>query len=374
MQTKSWLLLSGLGALVSSLGAPAYASDDVGHWYINPQGGYAVTDDDRAQRNSAFYGLGIGKHLSEEWSLELNGAVSQHKGFGAAPRVDLSAITVDALRVFNRDGVFAPFITGGVGAIQDDLQPGRNTTNLALQAGFGSIIRLWENSNGSRSFALRPEVKARWDGAKDSGRYLDYLGMLGFQFSFGAPRAVPAAAPVAAAPPVETAPLPPAPPPPPADSDHDGVIDSLDKCPGTPAGVAVDAQGCPLKGSVTLEGVTFELNSATLAASSQRVLDDVADGLRKHPRLRIELQGHTDSSGSDQYNLRLSQKRAESVKSYLLQQGVPSTQLISKGYGESQPVADNSSAEGRARNRRVVMNVLDNPGDVNVKGEGQTAD
>jgi len=174
--------------------------------------------------------------------------------------------------------------------------------------------------------------------------------------------------------PVETAPLPPAPPPPPADSDHDGVIDSLDKCPGTPAGVAVDAQGCPLKGSVTLEGVTFELNSATLAASSQRVLDDVADGLRKHPRLRVELQGHTDSSGSDQYNMRLSQKRAESVKNYLLQQGVPSTQLISKGYGESQPIADNTSAEGRAHNRRVVMNVLDNPGDVNVKGEGQTAD
>jgi OOP family OmpA-OmpF porin len=99
-------------------------------------------------------------------------------------------------------------------------------------------------------------------------------------------------------------------------------------------------------------------------------LDDVADGLKKHPRLKVELQGHTDSKGPDAYNLTLSQKRADAVRNYLLKDGVPSTQITAKGYGEGQPIADNSTEDGRAKNRRVVMFVISNPGDVDVKGEG----
>ncbi len=173
-----------------------------------------------------------------------------------------------------------------------------------------------------------------------------------------APPPPPAPPPVAAAPPP-----PPPPPAPPADSDGDGVTDNQDQCPGTPAGVAVDALGCPRKGSITLEGVTFEVNSATLTAGSGTVLNGVATDLKKYPRLRIELQGHTDSSGSDAYNLKLSQQRADSVREHLVEQGVATQQLISKGYGESKPIDSNTTAEGRAHNRRVVMTVLDNPGD-----------
>jgi OOP family OmpA-OmpF porin len=154
------------------------------------------------------------------------------------------------------------------------------------------------------------------------------------------------------------------------DSDHDGVTDDRDQCPNTPPGVAVDANGCPQKGSITLEGVTFDYNSANLTADSAKVLDDIADGLKKHPRLKVELQGHTDSKGPDAYNLTLSQKRADAVRNYMIQQGVPSTQITAKGYGEGQPIADNKTEEGRAKNRRVVMFVIDNPGEVNVKGEG----
>jgi OOP family OmpA-OmpF porin len=154
------------------------------------------------------------------------------------------------------------------------------------------------------------------------------------------------------------------------DSDNDGVTDDRDQCPGTAPGVAVDANGCPQKGSITLEGVTFDYNSAKLTAGSLNALDDVADGLKKHPRLKVELQGHTDSKGPDAYNLTLSQKRADAVRNYLIKDGVPSTQITAKGYGEGQPIADNATEEGRAMNRRVVMFVIDNPGDVNVKGEG----
>ena len=146
------------------------------------------------------------------------------------------------------------------------------------------------------------------------------------------------------------------------------MTDNLDRCPDTPPGVAVDAFGCTRTGSITLEGVNFELNSARLTPSSREVLDAVAADLKKYPRLRIELQGHTDSTGSDSYNLDLSQRRAEAVRDYLIEQGVSPQQLTAKGYGETEPIADNSTAAGRAANRRVVMRVLENPGDVKVQG------
>ena len=152
----------------------------------------------------------------------------------------------------------------------------------------------------------------------------------------------------------------------------DGVLDPQDRCPGTPPGVAVDAVGCPRKDAVTLKGVGFEYNSATLTSDSRPVLDDAAADLKKYPRLKVELQGHTDSRGSDQYNLKLSQRRAEAVRDYLLNQGVPSNQLSAKGYGETRPKASNDDDAGRAENRRVDMQVLENPGAVDVKTEGAT--
>ena len=90
----------------------------------------------------------------------------------------------------------------------------------------------------------------------------------------------------------------------------------------------------------------------------------------KHPRLRVELQGYTDSTGGDKHNLILSDKRANSVRDYLLSQGAKSEQLVAKGFGKADLVASNATPAGRAKNRRVVMMVLDNPGDVTVKGEG----
>ena len=96
------------------------------------------------------------------------------------------------------------------------------------------------------------------------------------------------------------------------------------------------------------------------------MLDAVAADLKRYPRLKIELQGHTDSAGPDAYNMKLSGERANAVRTYLIMQGVPEQQLTSRGYGESQPVADNKTEEGRAQNRRVVMNVLENPPDVDV--------
>ena len=100
--------------------------------------------------------------------------------------------------------------------------------------------------------------------------------------------------------------------------------------------------------------------------------EGTADRQRQHPRLKVELQGYTDSTGSDKYNLILSDKRANSVREYLISQQVRPEQLMAKGFGKADPVESNATPAGRAKNRRVVMKVLDNPGDVIVKGEGET--
>jgi OOP family OmpA-OmpF porin len=126
--------------------------------------------------------------------------------------------------------------------------------------------------------------------------------------------------------------------------------------------------------TITLTGVEFEYNSATLTQASKPVLDKAAEGLREHPRLRIEVQGHTDGIGSAEYNLTLSQRRALSVRDYLISQQVPADELIAKGYGKTQPVATNATPQGRSMNRRVVLIVLDNPSAVPVKGAGEAAD
>lgn len=220
------------------------------------------------------------------------------------------------------------------------------------------------------SFAMRAEAERyRINDAVGNDGDID-LFSLGVLFGFGGPAAH--AAPSTTPTPVAMA-EPATPPPPPKalrDSDNDGVTDDVDKCPGTPRGVAVDATGCPLKGSVTLEGINFEYNSALLTAESRHILGELAANLKKYPRLRIELQGHTDSVGSDAYNRALSQRRADSVRQYLIDHGVSADRLTARGYGETQPVDNNNTDAGRARNRRVVMDVIANPGEVRIEGEG----
>ena len=155
----------------------------------------------------------------------------------------------------------------------------------------------------------------------------------------------------------------------PSDSDNDGVYDGLDYCPGTPKGKQVDARGCPEPGTpagifegkkkLVLEGVNFETNSARLTSSSSEVLDRVAQSLKDWPDVKVEIGGHTDSVGSESHNLSLSRARAESVREYLMKRGIGASRLVAKGYGESDPIADNGTAEGRAKNRRVELAQID---------------
>jgi OOP family OmpA-OmpF porin len=364
------------GLLVSILGTAA-AAEEVGKWYFNPAIGYALLDDDRFVDDDSFVGGSTGRHISERWSAELNIFSGEFDDDFGGSELDLRAVSIDLLRVFNRDSRFSPFISAGVGVISN--RQGaitRRNEDPLLQVGGGVLIDLFENSSGSLLFQLRPEIKGRLDFFDRDGvdDFFDAFASIGFTLAFGeGERAAPAAAPprpAPAPPPAAVAapapPPPPPPPPPPADTDGDGVLDTTDRCLDTPRGTAVDATGCERRGSITLQGVNFETSSATLTADSRPVLDAVAADLKQYPRLRIEVQGHTDNVGADAYNLGLSQRRAAAVREYLLSQGIGADQLSAKGYGETQPVADNTTPAGRQQNRRVVLSVLDNPGDVDV--------
>jgi OmpA-OmpF porin, OOP family len=141
------------------------------------------------------------------------------------------------------------------------------------------------------------------------------------------------------------------------DSDTDGVVDSQDKCPDTPKGDRVDAVGCSFKDEIKLPGVVFETNKADLLPESIPVLEGAVATLKRYPDLGIEVAGHTDSRGSDAYNLDLSTRRAATVLKFLQDGGVSNT-VSSRGYGERQPVASNATEDGRQQNRRVVLRVL----------------
>lgn len=143
----------------------------------------------------------------------------------------------------------------------------------------------------------------------------------------------------------------------PVDDDGDGVLNAADECPDTPEGLEVDGRGCVIEQSTVLKGVNFEFNSATLTPHAKRILDDVAAVWDSQPDLAAQVSGHTDWMGPSDYNLQLSQKRANAVKDYLASKGVSSDLLSAKGYGESRPVSDNETELGRAENRRVELEV-----------------
>jgi OOP family OmpA-OmpF porin len=138
------------------------------------------------------------------------------------------------------------------------------------------------------------------------------------------------------------------------DSDGDGVPDHLDQCPDTPRGTVVYTDGCAIV-LVTLQGVHFNTDSATLTSEAKSILDGSLAAINGNPSSQLTIEGHTDSRASDSYNQGLSERRAQSVVNYLVSKGVSASRLNPVGKGEGSPVASNDTKEGLARNRRVEI-------------------
>ncbi len=157
----------------------------------------------------------------------------------------------------------------------------------------------------------------------------------------------------------------------PTDSDGDGVYDGLDKCPDTPKGLKVDPNGCAIEyvqretelldtGMIRVNNINFETGKDSILADSYPTLDAVGALLARWPMLKMEISGHTDNTGSESKNLKLSKARAAAVERYILAKypDLKADQYTIKGYGSSKPIATNKTPEGRAQNRRVEFQVL----------------
>ncbi len=141
------------------------------------------------------------------------------------------------------------------------------------------------------------------------------------------------------------------------DSDADGVLDNADECPDTSPGTPVNPAGCEMFNGV-LEGVNFNTSSDTLTQSATAVLDDVVSTLDAFPAVKIAIHAHTDNQGPEDNNLELSRRRALAVARYLTSKGIGIERLQARAYGETRPIADNSTKDGRLVNRRVEFRTV----------------
>lgn len=337
-----------LSILVLMLTTPWFAQAEEGDWYVSPSIVYTDDDGDRLIDDSVSGAqLQVGREMGEHLALE--GLFGYHDidGFPGQEHLELG---FNVIGNFLPDSLFSPYVIGGIGYLRADVgtpdfggSPPADSTasNATATGGLGMKLRF-----GDSPWSLRAEWRVRH--AFDSDNSLtDQIGSLGIQYDFGGRSAAPV---VAAAEPEPDTGVVAAP----ADSDGDGVPNDRDQCPGTPAGVKVDARGCEV---VTLKNVYFGFDSAVLLATAKRFLDESASTLRRNSDLQVEIAGYADARGPESYNMKLSERRAEAVRKYLEQAGVDASRMSARGFGESHPGASDMSANGLAENRRVELRV-----------------
>lgn len=315
------------------------------------------TDDnfDILETESAGYTVQLGYDVSNRLSIEghysdLGEAELSQDATIAYQVGGLSAIVYalnDEQDRARREG-FSVFGRLGVGTMrnQSDGVTFKRLNDAHLLAGLGIEYGM-SNGLGVRAELVSHEADAKY-------------GQLGLVYRFGgSDRHQPA---VAVAVPEEPAVPEATPTPAPVtpviiDGDNDGVADARDQCPDTAAGLPVDSVGCDeLTGAI--EGVNFESGSDQLTAGAQQILAEVAQTLNQYPQIRVSVAAHTDNQGPADSNLQLSKRRAIAVARFLVEQGVAGNRLQPQAYGESQPLATNATASGRATNRRVELQVV----------------
>jgi len=365
-----------LSALVAStlLTAADYSYE------LSPMAGYAFPNSGQTLKDHGVYGAELQFNDFGAIKPELSVLFSDANYENGAGDTDIFRSALNGVYELSSSNGITPFIKAGLGYETMSNHQFDNHNSLFADAGAGVKIALAEQ------IALKLEAiemlkfnDFNWDN--------NFLMMAGLSFAFGEKaQPAPAPAPVVEAPKEEPKPAP-APKPvvaAPVDSDKDGVFDPQDKCPNSPAGFAVDANGCnldsdkdgvldpadkcpntpegfkvdqdgcPLKATLHLN---FSTDSANVDAEGTAKVNSFASFLKESPAYKATIVGHTDSTGSAAYNKKLSEKRANKVKSMLIEQGVEESRLTASGEGEAMPVASNKTKEGRAENRRIEVDL-----------------
>lgn len=332
--------------------------------YFSFLGSFVDPDSNRlTSEEGAAFDLLYGRELSPWLYVEFRGTTEVHEtGRRGGSDNYRGAGSVEMQALWGERGIFSAFVLAGAGFAFNDLR-GTANDDGAL---FGNVgIGVLSKALTTADLRLRFEGRARYE---DVGPGMtDFRFGLGLEIPIDPTEIVIREVPVPAAP-ASTAPQPPPPgtygtpappgtyPARPTDSDQDGVLDPLDRCPGTPRGTLTDDDGCRVAfqtEDLSLDGVTFETASSVLTANARTILDEVVRLLRKRSAQTVTIAGHTDSVGDAEYNLGLSLARANSVKRFLTQRGIAANRLKVVAFGESQPIASNDTAAGRERNRRV---------------------
>lgn len=323
-----------LSAVIAALSAGASADNH--KFEVRAEGGRVFFDEALEDANT--WGLGFGYVLNENWTLEAVASKWDSETQDVGLDVDGTQYRLDALYNINTESLWRPYVAFGIG----DQDREWTTTDYSerdtlLNLGAGVKRALGGN------WEFRTDVRAF--NSLDN-EYTDLALNAGISYLFGGSPAPVKAAP---APVVEK------------DSDGDGVLDSKDQCPDTPSTHKVDAVGCSLKLTETVAielNITFDTAKSIIKPEFENEVAKLATFMNQYADTVVTVEGHTDSQGSDAYNQKLSQSRADSVKAALItKHGIAADRVNAIGYGEAKPVADNMTAVGREQNRRVVGQV-----------------
>lgn len=304
------------------------------------------------KKQSQGYRIGAGYKFTPKWAAEL-----QYSDLGESEVTSASGVKAKIPYQFaGLAGVYSPFAKEKLGGFNWLLEAGLGKLNTKseknvklkkvgdVQVFFGTGVEYAFN----HSFGVRLMAES-YD--KDAA-----LLTLGLNYAPHTAKPVIEPPPVVVPEPVVVVQAPE--PPPNPDLDGDGVTNDKDCCPNTAPGLEVNGYGCPVLNQ-SLQNINFEYKSSALTAESKVILNSIVESMKSYSTASVELGAHTDSIGSDRYNLKLSQQRAQSTMDYLISQGISPSRLSAQGYGEMNPIASNDTDEGRALNRRVEIRVTD---------------
>ena len=366
---KKLLCAALLGGLGVAQVASAQEFDD--RWYITGAAGINVQDSDRDTKNPPFGAIGFGKFFNPNWSfdVELN-----YQNAKRESNEDLNwsqyGISFDTRYHFITEGrSWNPYLLAGLGYQREEIERDNfpNPDSPAEEKEGAPALKLGVGVQGDVGrVGIRTELAYRAVGLNDTDVQLelddpppemndgedwygDVLASVGIIIPLGPEPEAP------------VAPAPVAPNCADSDSDGDGVNDCDDKCPGSQAGQTIGPDGCPVPVSIDLKGVNFDFDKSTLRPDAIAILNEAIEILKRYPDLRVEVAGHTDECGTDEYNQGLSERRARAVYDYLTSNGVDAGRLTGpNGYGESRPLealGDEFPGCKSETNRRTELNV-----------------